>query len=197
MEDQYEEIIEVLEQESEPQSERIKAFFKEMVETVLIAMVLILVIEGFTDRVKIEGYSMLPSLEESDRLIVSQMAYRSEDPARGDIVVFDYPNNPDDEYIKRVIGIPGDILIIEDGAVYVNGEELEEDYTNGPINGGMREVVVPEESVFVMGDNRNHSSDSRYWGPLPNEYIVGKAVFIYWPFSAFGVVETPEVFLGE
>ena len=198
MEERFEEIIETIEQEEEVQAgTKIKAFFKEILETLLIALVLILVIEGLSDRVKIEGFSMLPSLHQNDRVIVSKLAYRSDDIARGDIVVFDYPNNPEEEYIKRVIGIPGDTISIYDGAVTLNGDILEEDYIDNFILGELEEVIVPQGNVFVMGDNRNHSSDSRYWGSLPTEYIVGKAIFVYWPFTEFGVIAAPDIFVDN
>jgi len=198
MEERFEEIIETIEQEEEVQAgTKIKAFFKEILETLLIALVLILVIEGLSDRVKIEGFSMLPSLHQNDRVIVSKLAYRSDDIARGDIVVFDYPNNPEEEYIKRVIGIPGDTISIYDGAVTLNGDILEEDYIDNFILGELEEVLVPQGNVFVMGDNRNHSSDSRYWGSLPTEYIVGKAIFVYWPFTEFGVIAAPDIFVDN
>ncbi len=195
MEEQFEEIIETIEQEEEVKTgEKIRAFFKEMLETILIALVLILVIEGLSDRVKIEGFSMLPSLHQNDRVIVSKLAYRSNEIERGDIVVFDYPNNPEEEYIKRVIGIPGDVISISDGSVVLNGDVLEENYIDEFILGEMEELVVPAGTVFVLGDNRNHSSDSRYWGSLPSEYIIGKAIFIYWPFADLSLIETPDIF---
>jgi signal peptidase I len=195
MEEQFEEIIETIEQEEEVKTgEKIRAFFKEMLETILIALVLILVIEGLSDRVKIEGFSMLPSLHQNDRVIVSKLAYRSNEIERGDIVVFDYPNNPEEEYIKRVIGIPGDVISISDGSVVLNGDVLEENYIDDFILGEMEELVVPAGTVFVLGDNRNHSSDSRYWGSLPSEYIIGKAIFIYWPFADLSLIETPDIF---
>ncbi len=195
MEEQFEEIIEIIEQEEEVKTgEKIRAFFKEMLETILIALVLILVIEGLSDRVKIEGFSMLPSLHQNDRVIVSKLAYRSNEIERGDIVVFDYPNNPEEEYIKRVIGIPGDVISISDGSVVLNGDVLEENYIDEFILGEMEELVVPAGTVFVLGDNRNHSSDSRYWGSLPSEYIIGKAIFIYWPFADLSLIETPDIF---
>jgi len=198
MEEQFEEIIETFEQEEQvPTGEKVKAFLKEMLETILIALVLILVIEGLSDRVKIEGFSMLPSFHQNDRVIVSKLAYRSNEIERGDIVVFDYPNNPEEEYIKRVIGIPGDIISISDGAVILNGDVLKESYIDDFILGEMDEVVVPIGTIFVLGDNRNHSSDSRYWGALPTEYIIGKAIFIYWPFTDLGVIGTPDIFANH
>jgi signal peptidase I len=198
MEHQETEILAVVDIEIEPQpGEKLKDFFKEVFETLLIAVFLILVIEGLSDRVKIEGSSMLPSLHQNDRVIVSKVSYRSKEIQRGDILVFDYPNNPEEEYIKRVIAISGDTISIRDGKLILNGEVLLEPYIENYILGKFEEITVPENTVFVLGDNRNHSSDSRFWGPLPIDYVVGKAVFVYWPFSEIGVISTPDIFVDD
>ena len=167
MEDQETDIFEVVGIEVEPQpGEKLKNFFKELFETLLIAVFLILVIEGLSDRVKIEGSSMLPSLHQNDRVIVSKVSYRSKEIERGDILVFDYPNNPDEEYIKRVVAIPGDTISIRDGKLVLNGDVLVEPYIENYILGEFEEITVSENTVFVLGDNRNHSSDSRFWSAV-------------------------------
>src|SRR5690606_9146534 len=117
------------------------------------------------------------------------LAYRWAEPQRGDVVVFPYPNDPDEDYIKRVISLPGERIAIYAGLVYINGQALQEPYVSEAVRLDMSERVVPPGHVFVIGDNRNASSDSREWGALPVEDIIGKAVFRYFPFDAIGVVE--------
>jgi signal peptidase I len=129
---------------------------------------------------------MLPTLEPGEFVLVNKMAYKLGDHQRGDIVVFHYPLNPQEDYIKRVIGVPGDQVVIENASVTVNGQTLEEAYISAPpeYSGTW---VVPEDNLFVLGDNRNQSSDSHSWGYVPFENVVGKALFIYWPLENFKI----------
>ena len=130
---------------------------------------------------------MEPNLHEGQFVIVSRLAYRWELPERGDIVVFRFPLNPDRRFIKRVIGLPGDSISIQAGTVVVNGEQLNEPYLAvTPRYSG--EWTLSNDDVFVLGDNRNNSSDSQNWGPLPLENIIGKAFLIYWPPTEAGVI---------
>lgn len=131
---------------------------------------------------------MEPTLHTGDRLIISKVSYKLESIKRGDIVVLNSPKNPDVEYIKRVIGLPGDIILVKDNNIYLNNSLLEETYISAKTNvweyGFTKEdmpYTVPENYVFVMGDNRPRSSDSREFGPIPISSIVGKAVFRYYP----------------
>jgi signal peptidase I len=117
-------------------------------------------------------------------------------PERGDVVVFRYPRDPSRDFIKRIIGVPGDTVSIANGVVSVNGTVLEENYINGGANTDMETKVVPEGSYFVMGDNRPNSSDSRNWGFVPEENIIGKAMFSYWPMSELGGVGNTSIDLG-
>ncbi|MGC2771188.1 MAG: signal peptidase I [Candidatus Sulfotelmatobacter sp.] len=140
--------------------------------------------------VKVEGTSMMPSLEDQERIFVNKFVYRLEPISRGDIVVFRYPRDPSKSYIKRVIGAAGDRIRIDGGQVYVNGEALDEDYVP-PAYADSRsypETVVPPESYFVLGDHRSMSNDSRDFGPVNQSYIYGKAVFGYWPMDKVGRV---------
>jgi signal peptidase I len=132
---------------------------------------------------------MEPSYFHNNRVVVSKVSYLLGDIERGDVIVFPAPPNPEEDYIKRVIGLPGDQISVQNGVVFINGEALVEPYISAPPINNMRAIPVPEGSVFVMGDNRNVSSDSRSWGALPIEDIIGKAVFVYWPFDEIGVVE--------
>ena len=153
-------------------------------------LVSIFVITFLYQPVKVEGTSMLPRLEDQDRLFINKFAYHFEKIERGDVVVFYYPRDPRKSYIKRVIALPGDQLRIDEGRVYVNGQLLGEPYVPGKYRDGRSEpdTVIPKGEYFVMGDHRSISSDSRDFGPVPRDLIYGKAAFIYWPATEMGVV---------
>ena len=138
--------------------------------------------------VKVEGTSMMPGLEDQERIFVNKFVYRWEPIQRGDIVVFRYPRDPSKSYIKRVIGVAGDRVRIENGQVYVNGEALDEDYVPSDYADARSygEVKVPPNSFFVLGDHRTMSNDSRDFGAVNERYIYGKAVFGYWPMDKLG-----------
>lgn len=138
--------------------------------------------------VKVEGTSMMPSLNDQERIFINKFVYRIEPIQRGDIVVFRYPRDPSKSFIKRVIGVAGDRVRIVDGHVYVNGKLLMEDYvpTAYQDDRSYRDIVVPPDSYFVLGDHRSLSNDSRDFGPVPANYIYGKAVFGYWPVEKVG-----------
>ncbi|MFZ3266831.1 MAG: signal peptidase I [Terriglobales bacterium] len=138
--------------------------------------------------VKVEGTSMMPGLEDQERIFVNKFVYRWEPIERGDIVVFRYPRDTSKSYIKRVIGVAGDRIRIENGQVYVNNHALDEDYVPSEYADARSypEVVVPANSYFVLGDHRTMSNDSRDFGPVNERYIYGKAVFGYWPMEKLG-----------
>jgi signal peptidase I len=138
--------------------------------------------------VKVEGTSMMPGLEDQERIFVNKFVYRWEPIERGDIVVFRYPRDTSKSYIKRVIGVAGDRIRIENGQVYVNGRALDEDYVPSDYADARSygEVMVPANSFFVLGDHRTMSNDSRDFGPVNERYIYGKAVFGYWPVEKLG-----------
>ena len=140
--------------------------------------------------VRVEGTSMLPRLEDRDRLFINKFVYHIAAIERGDVVVFRYPRDPEKSYIKRVIALPGDQIRIDHGTVWLNGKPLREDYV--PLryrdSRSMTEMIVPEDSYFMMGDHRSISSDSREFGPVVRDLIYGKAVFVYWPTKDAGVV---------
>jgi signal peptidase I len=140
--------------------------------------------------VRVEGTSMLPMLEDQDRLFINKMAYRVGDIHEGDVVVFQYPLDHSKSYIKRVIGLPGDRVRIDHGRVYVNEARLKEPYVPSRFmdDRSMAETVLPPHEYFVMGDHRSISSDSREFGPVDRDLIYGKAVFVYWPMEQVGVV---------
>lgn len=140
--------------------------------------------------VKVEGTSMMPSLEDQERIFVNKFVYRLEPIGRGDIVVFRYPRDPSKSYIKRVIGMAGDRIRIDAGQVYVNGEALDEEYVPAEYTDARTypEITVPANSYFVLGDHRSMSNDSRDFGAVNQNFIYGKAVFGYWPMEKMGRV---------
>jgi len=140
--------------------------------------------------VKVEGTSMMPSLDDQERIFVNKFVYRLEPIERGDIVVFRYPRDPSKSYIKRVVGTEGDHIRIDGGQVYVNDVPLIEDYVPPAYTDSrsLHEIVVPPQSYFVLGDHRSMSNDSRDFGPVNQSYIYGKAVFGYWPMDKLGRV---------
>lgn len=176
--------------EEQPPEARWKEILRvalDFAETLFLAAVLYLVIEAVSARVRVDGFSMRPTLDDGEFVLVSKLSYRFGAAERGDVVVFHYPLNPKQELIKRVIGLPGDHVAIKEGGVWVNGQKLNEPYIAAPpLYSG--EWFVPENNLFVLGDNRNDSSDSHSWGYLPFENVVGKAVLIYWPPSVWGAI---------
>lgn len=159
-------------------------------DVVISVVVSVLIILFLYQPVRVEGTSMLPQLEDQDRLVINKFAYRIGEIHRGDVVVFRYPYNEKESYIKRVIALPGDDLRIDHGTVYVNGKQLKERY----VPAGYRddrsqpEMVVPEGEYFMMGDHRLISKDSRDFGPVARDLIYGRAAFVYWPVDQAGVV---------
>ena len=174
-------------EEAPPSSAR--RILLEVIETIVLALVLFVAINFLTARIRVDGSSMQPSFTDGDYVIVNRLAYQFGDIQRGDVIVFPYPLDEEDDYIKRVIGLPGDRVAVYGGIVYVNGEPINEPYILEQPLADEAELIVPEGYVFVMGDNRNASSDSRSWGPLNIEKIIGKAVFRYWPFTTMGIVD--------
>jgi signal peptidase I len=138
--------------------------------------------------VKVEGTSMMPSLDDQERIFINKFVYRLEPIQRGDIVVFRYPRDPAKSFIKRVIGVAGDHVRIEDGKVYLNGKLVSEDYVPRAYEDerSYSEIIVPPDAYFVLGDHRSLSNDSRDFGPVDASYIYGKAVFGYWPMEKVG-----------
>jgi signal peptidase I len=165
----------------------LRSWSRDLLVSVAISMFIILFLY---QPVRVEGTSMLPMLEDQDRLFINKFAYRFEDIHRGDVVVFLYPQDHSKSYIKRVIALPGDQLRIDHGTVSVNGVVLPENYV--PVkyedDRSQPEMIIPKGEFFVMGDHRSISSDSRDFGPVPRPLIYGKAAFVYWPMDQAGVV---------
>ena len=173
-----------------PASQRINGLGLWIRDLVISAAASILIITFLYQPVRVEGTSMLPRLEDRDRLFINKFVYHVSAIERGDVVVFHYPRDPSKSYIKRVIALPGDHVAIDHGQVYLNGKPLRENYV--PLmyrdERSMAELVVPPDTYFMMGDHRSISSDSREFGPVDRSLVYGKAVFVYWPAKDAGVV---------
>ncbi|MBN2551033.1 MAG: signal peptidase I [Anaerolineales bacterium] len=160
---------------------QLKQFLLELLQTVILSVIIFLVIDAVSSRIRVQSISMQPTLYEKDFVLVNKLAYRFGQPKRGDVIVFRVPINPDGEpYIKRVIGLPGENVRVQEGKVYINNIPQQESYIMAPPNYN-GEWTVPLDSVFVLGDNRNSSSDSHQWGMVPLENILGKALVVYYP----------------
>ncbi len=160
---------------------------REIIETALLTAIIFLLVNTATGRFRIEGQSMEPNLHDGEYVIVDKVSYALHAPERGDVIVLLRPN-PDKDLIKRIIGLPGDTLEVRNGQVYVNGAALTEPYLNQPTNSTIPARQVEPGRYFVMGDNRNNSSDSRSFGSISRSDIVGRAWFVYWPPSDWGAV---------
>lgn len=203
----------------QPQATRNQASraVREIVETLLLAALIFFLVRLVVLNFRVDGESMLPNLDDGQMLLVNRNAYQFIDvggnrlypfdpPERGDVVVFDPPTNSEKPYIKRIIGLPGEEITFDQGHVFVDGIMLDEEYIQDRTRCGRSDtcdVVVPEDHVFVLGDHRSNSSDSRVFGVVPVENIVGKAWLSYWPLNDFGFVphesydELPEAPLAE
>lgn len=170
--------------------------WQENLVLITIALSLALLIRTFIAEPRlIPSASMYPTLHTGDRLVVEKVSYHFHPPKIGDIVVFNSPPElqkrgyPQSQaFIKRVIGEPGTVISISQGLVYLNGQPLIEDYIAEPPNLPFPEIQVPEDAFFVMGDNRNDSNDSRYWGFVPSENLIGRATFRFWPLNRIGLL---------
>ena len=177
-------------QETEEKRSGFMRFVIDVAETLILSIVLFAAINAVSARIRVDGASMEPTLQSGEFVIVNKLAYLFGEPTTGDVIVFHFPRDPDQEYIKRIIGLPGDRVEIKNGEVYVNDRVLDEDYiAASPVYEDILEV--PGDSLIVLGDNRNNSSDSHNWGPVPLDYVIGKAMFVYWPPTEWGVLKQP------
>ena len=161
-----------------------------MRDLLVAAVASVLIITFLYQPVRVEGTSMLPRLEDRDRLFINKFVYHISAIERNDVVVFHYPRDPEKSYIKRIIAVPGDRLRIDRGLVFVNGKPLSEPYIPEEYRDvrSLDAMVIPKDEYFVMGDHRSISSDSREFGPVKRDLIYGKAAFVYWPTQDVGVV---------
>ena len=185
---------------------------REIVEAIVLALVVFLVIQTGVRNFKVEGSSMLPTLEGGQYLLVNKLVYFRLDtvrlsrvvpfwkvaesnewfalrpPQRGEVIVFHYPRDPTKDFVKRVIGLPGERIKVESGEVFIDGVQLEEPYLASRDTSRARELALRETEYYVMGDNRRGSNDSRNWGPVDVELVLGKVWFVYWPFSEVQII---------
>lgn len=188
----------------------VRSALREVVETILLTLIIFLVVRALVQNFKVEGSSMEPNLHSGQYLLVNKAVYFSFDteaiakfvpfidtddsriffifhpPERGDVIVFRFPKEPTRDFIKRVMAGPGETVEIRSGVVWVNGQKLDEPYLRDRPNYNFGPETVPEDNYFVLGDNRNNSSDSHVWGMVPRDMIIGKAWLSYWPVSEWG-----------
>ncbi len=174
-------------------------FVWEIIKIVVAALLIVIPIRYFIFQpFFVKGQSMEPNFENGDYLIIDEISYRFQEPLRGEVVVFKYPQDPSQRYIKRIIGLPGETIIIEDGKVTIlnwQGSQVldESGYLSSSIQTpGKVQITLAENEYFVLGDNRSVSADSRSWGPLPEEKIIGRVIFRAWPFIAFAKFKAPQ-----
>ena len=169
---------------------KLRYFLKEWVEPIIVAIVLALIIRTFiVQAFKIPTGSMRPTLIEGDRILVSKFIYKFKEPRQGDVIVFRSPEDKKKDFIKRLIGLPGDTVEISNGSILINDKAVDKDsvireryyYNRGDFGADDQAIKVPDDAYYALGDNSISSRDSRYWGFLPKKYLIGKAFLIYWP----------------
>lgn len=176
-------------QADEQPNSRVRSVLREFVETVLLTLLIYVLVRHFLfENYRVVGHSMTPTLEDEQYLVVNKLVYRLHEPQRGDIIVFHDPRSSDRKLIKRVIGLPGEMLEIKQGQVFINEQQLDEAYLSDLGRYSVPPTPIPADQYFVLGDNRNNSSDSHNWGTLPGNTIVGKAWLSYWPPHMWGMV---------
>jgi signal peptidase I len=165
-----------------------KNFFRESLITIGLAVIIFLILQTTIQSSIVDGSSMEPGLNNGQRLIVAKIAYSFKDPQRGDVIIIHPPVAPEKQWVKRVIGLPGDTIEVQKGIVYVNGFPLNEPYIKSPPTYTLNSFTVPQDNYFVMGDNRNNSTDSHYRWTVTRENIVGEVWLRIWPFSSWGII---------
>ena len=166
----------------------------DLIPTIVFSIILALLVRSFAlASYYIPSGSMEPTLDIRDRLLADRFSYtfKLREPRRGDIMIFKFPGDPRQDFIKRVIGLPGERVKIENGTVYINGEPLNEPYIMEPPRYSMEEIEVGKDEYFVLGDNRNRSADSHIWGLVPRKNLVGRAILIYWPINRVRILSNP------
>lgn len=181
------------EQEDATKQATVKDFFIELLQVVIVALAIIIPVRYFFIKpFYVKGASMEPSFFDHEYLVIDEISYRFKEPVRGDIIVFRYPRDPKQYFIKRIVGLPGETVQITGNQVFINGERVQEDYlAEGEQTRGEIVVTLQPEEYFVLGDNRSFSLDSRSFGPLPRQYIVGKTWIRGWPFNKVMVFTPP------
>ena len=180
-------------------AKKLGTFFLDTIETIVVALAIFVVIYLFLVQPhQVKGNSMVPNFIDGEYILTDKISYRLNPPEHGDVIVFKAPSDHEVDYIKRVIGKPGDVIRVSEGSVYLNNETLEEsflppDYVTNPgiFARSDEDLIVPPDEYFVLGDNRSHSSDSREWGFVPKKNIIGSSFFTYWPINSAGFIKNP------
>ncbi len=168
---------------------------REIVETLALTLLIFLVIRFVVQSYHIEGTSMQPGLQTNEYVFINKQAYLFHKPERGDVIVFHFPHDTTQDFIKRVIGIPGDTIKADLTHIWVNNVQLKEPYISTPLNPVAKTWKVPPNDYFVLGDNRPDSYDSRDWDFVPMNYIIGKAIVTFWPLNAIHFIDSyPNVY---
>jgi len=176
-----------------------KAIAREAIETIVLALILVFLIQLVIRNFRVDGHSMEPNLQHGQYLVVDKISYKLpfgiRPPQRGDVIVFISPTHSNKDFVKRIIGLPGDKVEIRNGDAYLNGELLPNTYNARLDHSSRPSIVIPEGELYVMGDNRANSNDSRSWGTLKTDQVVGKAWLSYWPSQSWGLIpnDTPTV----
>ncbi len=163
---------------------------RDIVEIVAITVVIFIALRFTIQSYYVNGTAMQPGLKVNEFVLVNKVAYRIQAPQRGDIIVFHYPLDTAKDYIKRIIGLPGDTITMDSTHIQVNGLTLNEPYISAPYNPQAFKLTVPPDHYFVMSDNRVSTDDSRTWGTVPRNYIIGKAVMVFWPLLNMQFIDT-------
>ena len=177
-----------VEEETSTNWDAVKTVIREVLETVILTVIIFFLIQTVVRNFRVVGTSMEPNLHNSQYLIVDKISYRLGEPRQGDVIVFEPPNRPGEDYVKRVIGVSGDLVEIRNGQVFISNELIEEPYVVYPGSYSMSPRRVGANELFVLGDNRNSSSDSHNWGMLETDKVVGKAWISYWPPNYWGMI---------
>jgi signal peptidase I len=177
-----------VEEEATTSWDTVKTVIREVLETVILTVIIFFLIQTVVRNFRVVGTSMEPNLHDSQYLIVDKIGYRLGEPQRGDVIVFEPPNRPGEDYVKRVVGVSGDLVEVQNGQVLINSQPIDEPYVVYAGSYSMSPRRVGANELFVLGDNRNSSSDSHNWGMLLQDKVVGRAWISYWPPDLWGVI---------
>lgn len=161
---------------------------RELLETLVLTLVIFLLVRTVIQNFRVEGMSMEPNFHDGQFLLVNKLGYRLGEPQRGDVIVFRYPLDPSRDFIKRVIGLPGETIEIRNGQVFINNQFIDDPAAINEASYNLAPTVLGPEELFVLGDNRPNSSDSHSWGTLPLDLVIGKVVLSYWPPEDWGLI---------
>ena len=165
-----------------------KSVARELLETIVLTLVIFLLVRTVVQNFRVEGMSMEPNFHDGQFLLINKLAYRLGEAQRGDVIVFRYPLDPSRDFIKRVIGLPGETVEIRNGQVYIDGQFIDDPAAVNEASYNLAPTVLGPEELFVLGDNRPNSSDSHSWGTLPVDLVIGKVVLSYWPPEDWGLI---------